>query len=103
MKWLTRFFRNFFCTHILYEEKYDPYTLSVPSAADVQVLRASVVRYFSYLQPGQVYILLYEPMYDNAIDGLREDGWNVVLQVTTTGELYYAIYSKSVEATVPRF
>lgn len=62
--------------------------------ADVNVLRSSVHRYFKYNQPDMFYIIPYEPMYEAAIDGIRQDGWQVVLQVGKGGELFYSISAK---------
>jgi len=62
--------------------------------ADVSVLRSSVHRYFKYNQSDLLYVLPYEPVYEQAIETMRIDGWQVQLQCGAGGELFYTISSK---------
>lgn len=66
---------------------------SIQPAAGVNVLRSSVGRYLKYNRPGMIYIIEYDPLYNSAIDYLREDGWNIHLELDASGELFYAVYA----------
>ena len=65
----------------------------------VKALRSSMGRYFKYNRPGMAYIIAYDPLYNNAIDSLREEGWQIQLELDATGELFYGVYVKAEEAS----
>lgn len=91
MKKLVTWYKKFIRRHIAcwLEEYFKPYSQPSDSpVADVNVLCASVHRYFKYNQSDLLYLLPYEPMYEAAIDGIRQDGWQVTLHVNTGGELF---------------
>lgn len=91
MKRIFRSIRTFFHTHIaMWEEQFNPHSLQQP-AADVNALRSSVGRFYKYNGAGLVYLFLYEPCYDSAIEELRSEEWQVQLQAGADGELYYAV------------
>jgi hypothetical protein len=101
LKRLHKWYKAFIRRHIACwpEEYYNPYTPPSESpAADVNVLRSSVGRYFKYNQADRFYIIPYEPMYEQAIDGIREDGWQVALHADASGELFYSISTKKTPA-----
>jgi hypothetical protein len=91
MKQIVRSIKSFFHTHIaMWEEQFN--SIQKP-AADVNALRSSVGRFYKYNRMGLVYLFLYEPCYDSAIEGLRSEGWLVQLQTGADGELYCAVES----------
>lgn len=94
MKRVTKFFRSFYARHIAaWPEQGYPYTSLIPPATDLTVLRRSVSRYFKYNEDGLAYRVKYAPDYEQAIDGLRKDGWFILLESDESGFLYYAIYN----------
>lgn len=101
MKKLITWYKQFISRHVACwaEEYFSPYSRrSDPPVADINVLRSSVRRYFKYNQSDLLYMLPYEPMYETAMDGIRQDGWQVALQVSKGGELFYAISAKQTTA-----
>lgn len=89
MKQIVRSIKSFFHTHIaMWEEQFN--AIQKP-AADVNALRSSVGRFYKYNGPGLVYLFLYDPCYDSAIEGLRTEGWRVQLQTGADGELYCTV------------
>ena len=91
-RWLERYFFDFVPT---------TQTPVIPTT-DADVLRYSIKRYFQYNQSDLLYILPYEPMYETSIDGIRQDGWQVVLHVSKGGDLFYSISAKR-NASMTRF
>lgn len=93
-KRLQKWYEEFVRRHIAcWPEAIYPHVPQKP-AADASVISASVSRFFKYNQPGDVYILLYEPLYDNAITCLRKEGWEVTLYVGSSGDLFYTVTIK---------
>lgn len=92
MKRLKRFFNNFFIKHVAaWPEQLSPDIYQRP-AADVNAVRSSVSRFFKYNEEGLTYRIKYAPEYDHAIDELRDDGWQVFLEVESSGQLCYKTY-----------
>jgi hypothetical protein len=38
-----------------------------------------------------IYVLVYDPLYAEAIDELRSEGWIIELEIDDAGELYYGV------------
>lgn len=77
------------------EEYLRPGTQSFSSTkGDANVLRSSVHRFFKYNQQELLYIVPCDPVYELAIENIRNDGWNVELHAGTGGELFYTISTK---------
>lgn len=89
-KW-GRFFQRFIIAHIaaFEEQQYGkgPYR----PAAHATVIRSSIQRYFKYAGPDMIYVLVYDPLYEEAIDELRSEGWIIRLEIDGGGELYYGV------------
>lgn len=72
MKRFYQQLRRFLYKHLAYPERYEP---------DPQSILASVGRYFRYNEPGLVYEFACDPLYDQAVERLRENGWNERIRV----------------------
>jgi|GEM_PF-2667637 len=83
------------------EEYYNPYTQpSNTPVADAAIIRSSVHRFWfaGRNQPDLQYIIPYEPIYEDAIEVIREDGWQVALHADASGELFYSVCGKKTPA-----
>ena len=66
---------------------------------DIQnALRLGINRFFRHNTTGRVYVIEYDPIYDSAIDDLRDEGWQVFLNIDTDGELIYTVYTSEIIA-----
>ena len=101
MKKWRRYFQKLFITHIAaFEEQLNDGGIHRP-APHAAVIRSSVTRFFKYGEPELAYLLIYDPLYDEAIDELRKDGWMICLEAGGVGGLHYGIYADAGKAASP--
>ena len=96
-KW-RRLIQNFFITHIAAFEEQQNSKGPYRPAADTRVIRSSLKRYFKYAGPDRLYVLVYDLIYEEAIEELREEGWIIRLEMDSYGELYFGVYAEKGEA-----
>lgn len=91
MKKWRQMFQWLFIRHIAaFEEELQPELRHQPPAHP-EVVRLSLQRHFRTAQPGQHYMLEYDPRYETIVEELRQEGWQINLQVEGDGELAYCI------------